>query len=390
MIRCCMDTKKRKYYPILFIGALYFIAACGSEDTSHSTIKEAPDYRNASARLGVEVKQLDKISKHGRLKILGWSGNYWPTYKGGIANRWQENNFGNSYHDYLYDVLTLEEVNRLDQEALNKLSPAEKYDLYLGNKDFPITKREKRAVRNAVNSNGIVPYWFGLCHGWAPAAIFENAGPGNSVEVVSRDNHKLKFYASDLKALMVRVYADANTGSYFLGGRCNDSTLERDLNGRPIKSECRDANPASLHMVLDHYISRLKMGFVADIVIDSEVWNQPIVGYDFTYSNYRDLADDPSYRHAAAGTKRLVDVDLQMEYLQESSPSRELVNPLTSSTHLQYTLELDKNDYIIGGEWLSRQHPDFLWQMRRKPDRAGDSSLDYSVIQELWKKSHRI
>ena len=50
------------------------------------------------------------------------------------------------------------------------LSPSEKYDLLVGDKNFTLTKAMWNEGLGYYNRNGSVERWMGICHGWAIAA----------------------------------------------------------------------------------------------------------------------------------------------------------------------------------------------------------------------------
>ena len=84
--------------------------------------------------------RLSKLPKSGELKRYPWTGNYWPHMDGGITYRWNLKGEKNpkKYWDYpLHDMKNLKGVD------LNTLSPAEKYDLYLGNVNWNTVKTER-------------------------------------------------------------------------------------------------------------------------------------------------------------------------------------------------------------------------------------------------------
>ncbi len=365
----------------LFI--LILLAACGIEPYN-ATLKEAPNAANSPALFGVQTKPLNQISMQADLTKTPWSGNYWATYQGGLAHRWQNSPGGRDYQNYMYSPLSTYEIESMNNSALNLLSPAEKYDLYLGKTDFPLTKKDQQNTRNSVNTEGQVPTWFGICHGWAPASIYEPE-PGPSTTVTTPSGQEITFYSSDIKALLSKHYADAKVPTYFIGGRCNNKDVQRDENGRVVNIECRDTNPATFHLVLDEFIANKNESFVADVTFDAEVWNQPVSGYTFRYSNHRPL--NSNYLHAAYGTAELVDVDLELRYVVETYPNRNQVKPYVKTKKMKYTLELDSNGYIIGGEWISEARPDFLWSLRRKPTLAQDGGLNYEKIKYLLDRS---
>ncbi len=354
--------------------------SCGP--SSEYQIKEAPDARNRSELMGVPIEKLDNIKAEARVRKVGWSGDYWPTLKGGIADRWQERKYGSRFQDFLYPIKSESELRQMTDSAWNGLSPAEKFDLFQGQLNFPVTRAEHSNAAAAADEDGTIPSWFGLCHGWAPAALLE-PDPGSRSIVSGPFGRKITFYSADMKALWTKLYADAQVANYFLGGRCNDRTVERDSQGRAINPTCRDTNPASLHLVLGHFIGKKRVGFVADVYNGDQVWNQPVVGYKFVYTNRRSLSSDRNYRHAAPETSSLVDVDLTMEYLVEGQSSRSSIAPITSNSLMNYTLELDSQGHVIGGEWISSDRPDFLWHLKRRPQQPNDSSLDYQAVRRI-------
>ena len=362
------------------------LTSCGAGD-SNSQLSEAPDANNRSENMGVPVQKLSDLKTTAQLSNIGWSGDYWATARAGIAYRWQTAHQGNNWRDYIYRTKTNQELRAMTQEQLDMLSPAEKYDLSTQRLDFPLTNDEFTRTRNAVDRTGNVPYWYGICHGWAPAALLE-ADPGRRATVAGPFGKKVNFYSGDLKALTSRLYADARVENYFLGGRCNEEIIERDPDGRILRPECRDSNPASLHLVLADYIGKRDQGFVGDIQAGAQVWNQPIVGYSVELTNERALVSEPSYRYAASGTVKLVDVQLHLSYLVEESPAREPVAPNLASQDFAYTLEVDAGGYIIGGEWRSEERIDFMWQLKRRPTEVGDSTLSYRDIKSLLDLSH--
>ena len=50
------------------------------------------------------------------------------------------------------------------------LSPAEKYDLLVGDANYGLTKQMWNAGKGYHDRYGSVESWMGYCHGWAPAA----------------------------------------------------------------------------------------------------------------------------------------------------------------------------------------------------------------------------
>lgn len=156
---------------------------------------------------------------------------------------------------------------------------------------------------------------------------------------------------------------------------------------------CRDVNPMTLHLALTSLIHNKKQGFVFDREQASQVWNQPVFAYKFDYLPIKlktpgkvaepgspvaisDL-DDPLKDFRAPGTAYLVSVLARIEYGVEHGPLLAYApgggDELTQTLVTVYTLELDANLNIIGGEWgrvaradgesfeIASEQPDFLW-----------------------------
>ena len=199
-----------------------------------------------------------------------WSGDYWATYKGGITYRWNEvGSNGSSQYGYkLIDDKT--DFHSLD---LTALSPAEKYDIYLGRYDFPLTTYERNRTQIMKTIPGTteyqegftIPAWEGLCHAWAPATILFDAP--NPVVVEGANGVKVPFGASDVKALLTYfLHYEKSPNVNFLGGRCNldFGKLRQDYNAGKItkaqyeayleESQCSDTNAGAFHIVLVNQI----------------------------------------------------------------------------------------------------------------------------------------
>jgi hypothetical protein len=346
-------------------------------------LHEAPDANNNPALMGVTTKPYLQVVAKASLadEITPWSGDYWATYKGGIAFRWQYRNVGTSVHSYLYDLYSPEQARALSQRELDFLSPAEKYDILTGKYNFPLASNELYQSRASVDAGlNDVPHWYGICHGWVVAATKEKQ-PGNIARISTADGRTLRFFSADIKALLSKYYAATQVATQFVGGRCNSRIIARDAFGRVVSPECRDLNPATFHLVLEHFIAHKQQSLNIDIDGGEEVWTQPASGYEFSYFNLRPLPAD--YRVPAAGTARVVDVSFNLLYTNETSPTRHPSPPAINRLTYEYTLELDRNDFIIGGEWRSDKRPDFMWQLVDAPQSRFQAGLDYHLLKQL-------
>ncbi len=249
---------------------LFWIMACHPTNTSR--LDEAWDAANNPVLMMAYGNEF--VTKFGDLPLKGqpdkmpWSDNYWPSYEGGIAYRWNWSRskdlarelLGSSDREFAGQLDDAPELQKLRSEVLGyrpytkeelqalpddlrsttiaTLSPAEKYDIYRGRFDYPTVAFERR--RTGINATlrdqaGYTPgfkihKWFGICHAWAPATIlFEEPG---SLEVDSKDGFRIPMAASDVKALLSHML-DKDPGqahaSSFLAERCNNDISNKSI-----------------------------------------------------------------------------------------------------------------------------------------------------------------
>lgn len=323
--------------------------------------------------------------KTGAAAVTPWSGHYWPIYEGGISVRYGDDKFPHS-DDFdanykYYQKHYLKSVR--DIKNFNLLSPAEKYDLIAGDKNWSMTKYNWAVGKQYYDSNHEVETWMGICHGWAPAA-FVVPEPKKSIEVTVPflNNKTMIVYADDIKALVSQLWAQADVPVHFIGGRCNDKDPKIDENGRIISRNCFDTNPATWHLVILNLIGKAKKSFVFDATYDYEVWNQPIASYKLKYFNpndkdptddlnaavisYSEFKNDPYKKYRSVEAKKILGVIMEVSYVVENMPHQhdgiDESTPSIVETTYYYDLELDENDNVIGGEWYQAAHPDMLWK----------------------------
>lgn len=299
-----------------------------------------------------------------------WSDSYWPEDHGGISYRWQRReSFGR--------LLAQDEIGQMDPVDISKLSPAEKYDLFAGSHEWGLTQRA--IAETSPNEPG----WAGYCHGWAPASLqFPEPQP---VTVFNDDGVEIRFGSSDIKALLTYFSGQVIPTTYStdvlsfgvaprgIGSMCG--------HGRADLPSCYDANPGALHVVLGNQIGLRGKGFVLEVDPTYEKWNQPVFAYDSEQLGRR--APSPG---AAEGAVEEVIVATTVSWGQEIEPLWEPVvgthQQVTTDRRYLYTLELDGNGDVIGGQWLVRtQGGQFVtmsaaWNVLMEWDANGDGQPD--------------
>jgi hypothetical protein len=252
-------------------------SSCGRSTTNpdFSTLQEEWDQRNDPRHLQRNYEHhFAALPVSGTADAIPWPDTYWPGYNGGLAARWNDPETDDNWAYALNDEAT---SRTLDREALDKLSPAEKYDVFIGNFNYDFVKYERK--RTSPEDEG----WFGLCHGWAPASYsFKEPAP---ITLKGPSGIEVPFGSSDIKGLLTfaQQHARYPRSSAMLGGRCN-----KDISDNPDDAnapECRDTNAGSFHVVLTNQLGIQRKAFVADVTRDLQVWNQPIYGFETSVVN---------------------------------------------------------------------------------------------------------
>jgi hypothetical protein len=309
--------------------------------------------------------------KETSLEVKPWTSSYFPTYKAGIAHRFMNND----KDGFTYPLLTKEDVLKMTPEELMNLSPAEKYDIYMGGYDFPLVKSERKRTTRV---SPPVAKWEGLCHGWAAASLTYDEP--KAVTLKSKDGLvDVHFSTGDIKALLTYGSAQfpSKTPTRYLGQRCKQNV------SNPIGyffPECMDVNAGAFHLVLTNQIGIRKQGFVMDATRMNEVWNHPVHSYKTRVVSEQ----GPSLIGAAKGTKKEVVVETQVWYTTEIAPIPWATNNTNrhadASKTYKYRLELNEAGEIIGGEWYFESPiADFLW-LEDRPNLPGQ----FQGIEEIY------
>ncbi len=287
----------------------------------------------------------------------------------------------------------------MSKEQLAVLSPIEKFDIYLGN-IYPnragFYKWSRQERQRTVGSGRRIQGWEGLCHGWAAASI-NHAEPARvlaPVQIVDERDGQTKqimlpFLSSDIKALMTYFYADvmnrSDASNYYriVGLRCSSAGYSEYIrNGRRYRSaseECNDVNAGTFHIALTNQLGIKRASFIADLEPRAAVWNYPITGYRTHWLQER----RPSASASREAIREIV-VETELDYMLEVNPYAysfkgwDWQNARKTKVY-RYTVELNAADQVVGGEWLTAEHPDFMWTMQKV-----DFTGDFSILNNLF------
>jgi hypothetical protein len=327
------------------------------------------DYNNPAQLNAGSVVVFDKLPTSGSSFRLPWSDTYWPSHLGGIALRWRNG----TQTPFTTQRPSEAGVRAMTSEQIAELSPAEKYDILMERFDFPTVQNELE------RTDALDPKWFGLCHGWSSATL--NFDEPRAVNMKSASGIEIPFGSSDVKALL--AYAQSVVFipyAKILGQRC-----KLDLSGATrLKSlpECRDTNAGSFHLILANLVGLQSQTVVADLTNGREVWNFPIYRYS-TRERSRQTASAGAAPKAVSEVIVETDVDYIVEIPWPEWNHLGDRNRFASKRHsYQYAVELDSSGRVVGGRWISEEHPDFLW-VQAKAKFYGY----YSAIETIYLKS---
>ena len=278
-----------------------------------------------------------------------WSGDYWPLNKGNINYRW----YSRKKAGFNLDSPDKERARRMTIPELAELSPSEKYDLFTGRYHYPL----RNEVAKISNPAALV--WEGICHGFSPASMNHNEPTPKLMK--NPDGIEIPFGSSDIKALLSYYYAYSHIApdTHQMGKRCFDGQLFN--RGKDCHE---DMNAGAFHIVLGNRIGLDGKGFVADLQRYKEVWNHPVSAYRSVV-----LRESSPTGSSAPGTVKRVEMKTVITYVDENGNDwRPVIGTKKQSFEqmiYQYYIDLDQEGIIIGGEWISKIRPDFLWIMAR-------------------------
>lgn len=297
------------------------------------------------------IHDFSELPQQGNTEAFGryWSGHYWPLNKGSINYRW----YARNKIGFNLSSPGFNEAKKMSIPELAELSPAEKYDLFVGNYHYPLTQEVSKLA------NPKAQPWEGMCHGWSPASM--NHIEPRSKLMPNPDGIEVPFGSTDIKALLSYYYAYKFQApdTHQIGKRCYKGPFLND------EKDCwNDLNAGAFHIILANRIGLDKKGFIADLNRFKEIWNHPVTRYESMI-----LEEFPPDQFSASGTIRQLKLKTRIKYLDESGLDWHPVIGTSKQVYKEkiylYDVELDARGRIIGGDWLSKDRPDFLWLMYR-------------------------
>ncbi|MCT4642947.1 MAG: hypothetical protein N4A33_11715 [Bacteriovoracaceae bacterium] len=328
-------------------GLLLIAFAFNAFATDTQTQSTKWNFQNDPYRIDKNFEnRLDLLPKSGDISSsgLGWPGYFWANKKGGIAQRWSSE----KPQHFKYESPSLIQLRSMSHQKISELSAAEKFDIMMGRYDYPTVKRVWGQTSKRAKA------WHGICHGVSPAGLHHIEPKARTL--INPHGIKVTFHSSDLKALVAYYYAKiSDTGIIQIGKRCFAGKRN------PFKAKgCKDVNAASMHIIMANRLGLTKTGYIADIDPNKEVWNHVAVKF-----NSKILGIVSPIASSAAGTYKRAKVYTEVYYTGGVDPSPFAIlgtqNAKWDIKKYEYYLDLDINNKILGGTWISKARPDFIW-----------------------------
>ncbi len=337
-----------------------------------------------------------------------WADSYWPIYQGLAAARYADPNAPrssswNANFAYFQSNPPETALGSTDKKEIDQLSPAEKYDILLGDMSFSLTNYSWGLGEYYMRTNQEIPTWMGICHGWAGASSMNMPIPKKPNVFQSVSGQSVTLYPADIKALESMLWANAIKPNRVQGTRCNQVNPAVDAHGRIIDPACFDVSPSDWHEAVVNQVGIYQRSFVMDGDYDIQVWNYPIVSYSYRYFNpqsWQQAASlagaiipissftvDKFSQYRSPQAKYIVGIEMDVSYVIEIQPTvYEILTPPTKTVRYMYDLELDADQNIIGtGEWYQNAHPDFLWTFDK--DTQAHAPEDNEISNDVWDTS---
>lgn len=444
-----MTTKKLTtldpFRSVLVLAALTGILACQSTPKTEpiparkiaSTINDPRPVIQDAKRFLLTEEIVTSAAEMEEKKLLAhdlderpWTSSFWPDRIGNIALRYRGANFfqklplsgpRRSYRHFIekHDA-TAARFDELTETEIALLSPSEKYDILVGDREFSLTREVWDGILHEASRRRFMAMWSGICNGWAAAAV-NLPRPTSTVVAISPHGKRVTFSPDDIKALTSLLWAHSfltttkdvpadavgTEDIAFYGNRCNQRRPKKDSSGRTLPqekydydpNECADPNAGVWHLAIVNRVGVQQKSFVLDERFTQVISNHPVAGYSFNYFHPRsgkpgdlassrlklaDYTNDPFRSVRTAGATSVVGVEMRIKlthysYQMDGSEFDSKADDRLKQVRIRYDLELDEKGDVIGGQWrINRKarsatgfavrkgppHPDFMWYVR--------------------------
>lgn len=317
-----------------------------------------------------------------------WADTNWPELRGMIGWRWNDPAFAEvtvTEEGLPYRPPTENAVRAMSRDQLARLSPAEKYDIFMGHFRYPTVTSLMEEPPDLES-----PWWAGICGGWSSAAL-QYPEPA-ARDVVGPSGISVPFGSSDIKALLA-YYHEAgylpgelgveegfDVGEVFeeVGEHKRKTTLQ--IGAGCEGDECEHPTAAELHITMANELGRKQSGFVVDVRADERTYYQPAFAYESRIVAERDVehAGRPARElHFATTLKSASDMnDIHLDVAEGTSPRWEPriakgENVVLAHAY-EYVIVVAKDtSAVLSSKWLSADRPDAIFMRTVQPGFKG-------------------
>ena len=294
------------------------------------------DFNEDPLRLSSSYQyRFEALPLNAKISNIPWSDTYWPDHQGSINYRWNTPNpIG-----FDFSPPTHEQVLAMNRDEISSLSPAEKYDLLMGQYDFPLFNEVRQSPQVTKNA----PIWNGICDGWAMASV--QFPEPKATDQMNPDGMVIPFGSSDIKAIL----------SYAMSYHFRAFSVKAGL---PFSSNrCSGINAGTFHIALTNQIGLLNESLIMDRSTTFEIWNQAI--YEYHLSSIGSATPESGMSGVRVqGAVYFADELEKPSYSSVGGTPRQR----TTKVNVDYILDLDGAGQVIGGRYLNRSfRPDYLW-----------------------------
>lgn len=292
-------------------------------------------------------------------------GYIWPDQYGGIASRKEEVGL---QRKILYTAISESNIYGTNTRVLRNLSPAEKYDIFMSDFDYPTVRAEidRTNVKKIIPGTSgyqpgyIIPSWLNLVK-YQAAVISSNKFTFEPKEVVSPGGVNLVFSRDDLLSLATWYYFSNNMPVKNITSKCpNEVIRSREaLLGSYLKKEFFEENKFyenlnSIELSKNCFKRLSAASFHLAVVNEIGINNSALV---FENLDHKFTVTGVAYGYQLEETLNgdgTIDVEMTVNYLDLFSNS-------DKEETYSYRLYVDRKNRVIGGAWIGKNSPDYLW-----------------------------
>lgn len=331
-------------------------------------------------RLALEhryARRVLDVPTRGEAARTPWADTNWPEQQGGLAWRWNDPAFVQARPGpgsrLPYTPPSEAHVRGMTRAELAKLSPAEKYDVFVGDFRYATTRYMLEGREDDT------PWWAGICGGWSSAAL-EYPEPAPR-DVTGPSGITVPFGSSDIKALLAYYHETGfipgllgveklfDVGGDFEGAQRIHAERVMAVGDDCSNDECEHPTAAEFHAVVGNELGVRKRGFVVDVRADERTYYQPAFRYEsrVVEQGTADVSGAAARRVRFRTTLETASdiADVRADEARGTPPSWEprlaSGRNVTATHEYEYEIVVAEDGTVVSSRWLSTERPDSVF-----------------------------